>query len=92
MLNQKLVDYSNYSSIEKLLTEIDIALAKNAKIMYNNLIFALNYPCNKNEIIALLHYKRILTYKLYNENYTSFWPVNQIMNKVKLLTSSNNFR
>lgn len=73
------------STISVLLQDIDCKLTELAKILYNNTIFALNQPVQASVFTDLINYKRILTYRLCNDEYALPYTIEQIASKVKLL-------
>jgi hypothetical protein len=85
MISPRLTECKQCSEILPLLEEIDCAMFKMSKSMYNNMILMLGIPINHAAMLSLLHYKRILTYKYFNASYVSGYSVNQIASKVKLL-------
>lgn len=85
MLSPRLTNCIECSSITVLITDIDCKLTELAKNLYNNTIFALNKPVNGEAMLDLLNYKRILAYKLCNENYAKEYSVEMIASRVKLL-------
>jgi len=85
MLSPRLTDCVHCSSISALLSDIDCKLAELANNEYNNIVFTLNYPIQGIVINDLLNYKRILTYRLCNEDYASGYSLDRIASKVKLL-------
>ncbi len=86
MLTTKLTNCVECSTIPNLLSEIDCKLTELAKNSYSNIVFSLNLPIPETAILDLLHYKRILTYKFFNEDYTCNYTVKKIASKVKILT------
>ncbi len=85
MLNPRLNNCVDCTSIPSLLTDIDCKLTELAKNQYNNIVFILNHPIPGTVILDLLNYKRILTYKYCNSDYASCYSVQAIASKVKLL-------
>lgn len=85
MLLPKLTNCIECSSIPALLADIDCKLAILANSEYNNIVFILNRPIPDVVIGDLLNYKRILTYKYCNPDYTSYYSVKMIASRVKLL-------
>ena len=85
MLQPRLNNCVDCTTIPVLLSDIDCKLTELAKNEYNNIIFMLNFPVPGTVFFDLLNYKRILTYKLVNENYTCKYTVAKIASKVKLL-------
>jgi len=85
MLNPKLTNCVDCTTIPSLLLQIDCKLKELAQNLYNNIVFALNHKIPSTAIIDLLNYKRILTYKLCNPDYTSCYSVESIAGKVKIL-------
>jgi len=85
MLSPRLTNCLECSDIHSLLSDIDCKLFELAKDLYNNTVFDLNRKIPDNAILDLLNYKRILTFKLCNENYARRYTVNMIASRVKLL-------
>jgi hypothetical protein len=87
MLTQKLTNCKDCNNIEKVIKEIDCIISKYAMSMYNNIIYELNQENYSCSISDLLHYKRILTYKLYNNLYACNYSFIQIVGKVRKFTA-----
>jgi hypothetical protein len=85
MLSPRLTNCVECSSISTLLADIDCRLFELSKNLYNNVVFILNLPVPMTVMNDLLNYKRILTYKLCNEDYAKQYTVEMIASKVKLL-------
>lgn len=85
MLSPRLTNCIECSSISALLTDIDCKLFELSNNLYNNVVFILNRPIPGVAINDLLNYKRILTYKLCNEDYARAYTVEMIASRVKLL-------
>lgn len=85
MLQPRLTNCIECSSIPALLTDINAKLTELAKIEYNNIIFSMNYNLACSPIGDLLNYKRILGYKYCNEEYASCFTVEMIASRVKIL-------
>ncbi len=85
MLIPRLNNCVDCTTIPSLLGDIDCKLTQLAKSEYNNVVFILNHPINECVFNDLLNYKRILTYKLVNSDYTKCFTIKQIASKVKTL-------
>ena len=85
MLQPRLNNCVDCTTIPVLLGDIDCKLTELAKNEYNNIVFMLNFPTPGTVFYDLLNYKRILSYKLIDENYACRYTVAQIASKVKLL-------
>jgi len=85
MLSIRLTNCVECSSIPALLSDIDDKLYELSNNLYNNIAFALNKSINSVAINDLLNYKRILTYRLCNEEYLCSYSVEMIASRVKLL-------
>ena len=85
MLNPRLTNCVDCSTIAVLLSNIDYKLTELAKKQYNNIVFALGYVIPEDLMLDLLNYKRILTYKACNADYASCYSVEDIASKVKIL-------
>jgi hypothetical protein len=86
MLLPRLTNCPDCSDALSLINDIDCKLSETSNILYNNIVFMLGTPICKEDILDLLHYKRILTYKYCNYNYVSDFKIKQIASKIKLLT------
>jgi len=85
MLNPKLNNCVDCTTIPVLLKDIDCKLTQLAKTEYNNIVFILNLYLPGQVFFDLLNYKRILTYKLCNPDYACNVSIQKIASKVKLL-------
>lgn len=85
MIQPRLVACVECTTIPTLLGEIDCKIVEIAKKMYNNITLLLGHIINADVMIDLLNYKRILTYRYYNEDYAPDYTLEQIISKVKLL-------
>ena len=85
MLTPKLTNCVECTTIPNLLSEIDCKLTELAKNSYSNIVFSLNLPIPEVVILDLLNYKRILTYRLFNEDYGCY-TTEKIASKIKILT------
>ena len=86
MLTPRLTNCPDCVDIYNLLAQIDCVIYNTSNNLYNNLVFMLNKKINDASIIDLIHYKRILTYKLCNPDYAGEISANQIASKVLALT------
>ena len=85
MLQPRLTNCIECSTIPVLLADIDCRLTELASNLYNNLIYLLNQPVPGVVMLDLITYKRILTYKFCNPDYALPFTVEQIASRVKLL-------
>jgi hypothetical protein len=85
MLSPRLTNCTECANIPSLLEEIECKITELAKKLYNNTIFSLNKPISFTTMNDLLHYRRILIYKICNSDYAGDYTVNMIASKVKLL-------
>jgi hypothetical protein len=85
MLTPRLTNCTECADILSLLDDINCKIGKLAKIMYNNIMFAINKPISQTLMFDLLNYKRILTYKVCNPNYAGDYTVTMIASKIKIL-------
>jgi len=85
MLNPRLNNCVDCTTIPALLSDIECKITQLAKSEYNNTVFILGFPVNGNLFNDLLNYKRILTYKLCNPDYAKPYTVKMIASRVKLL-------
>lgn len=81
----RLTNCDECASIATLLEDIDCKFTELAKDLYNNTIFALNRSVKYDVFVDLINYKRILTYRLYNEDYALPYTNEMIASKIKLL-------
>lgn len=88
MIQPRNTSCTTCTSIPKLLDKIDCKIFETAKAYYNNITLMLNYPINQCLMLDLLNYKRILTYRMYNEEYASTFELDDIKSKVALLTKN----
>lgn len=86
MLNVKLTNCRECALIPNLLVSIDCQLAKMANSLYLNIAYMLDTPVQGTTMSTLLHYKRILTYKSVNIDWALDYTVEEIANKVNMLT------
>lgn len=85
MIVPRLINCSECASIETLINDINCKLTDMAKVYYNNIRLMLGGPTKDDVMWDLLHYKRILTYRMYNSNYASDYTLEKIASRVKLL-------
>ena len=85
MLNPRLTNCVDCTTIPVLLTDIDCKLTELAKNQYNNIVFVLNLPVPMTVMSDLLNYKRILTYKNINSGWACNYSVEKIASRVKIL-------
>jgi hypothetical protein len=85
MLATKQLNCESCMTYTSLIEDIDCKLTKLSKDLYNNVIFALNNPVNRELFIQLMTYRRILNYRIYNSDYASPFTDEQITSRVKLL-------
>ncbi len=85
MLNPKLTNCVDCATIPSLLSDIDCKIKELAIKQYNNIIYALGYTIPSEAFLDLLNYKRILQYKSCNADYASYYSVEEIAGRVKLL-------
>jgi hypothetical protein len=85
MLTPRLTNCTECADILSLLDDINCKIGKLAKIMYNNIMFAINKPISQTLMFDLLNYKRILTYKVCNPDYAGDYTVTMIASKIKIL-------
>lgn len=85
MLSPRLTNCVDCNQICNLIEDIDCKLAKLSSNLYNNVVFLLNLPVQGTLMNDLLNYKRILTYKLCNDEYACRYSVESIASRVKLL-------
>jgi hypothetical protein len=71
MLHSRLTNCSGATDISILLNDIDCKLVKLGNALYGNAVYMMNNDISAVDIIDLLTYKRILTFKQVNPNYAS---------------------
>ena len=86
MLSPRLNDCPECADIPSLLKKIDCKLAELGNNLYNNISYMLNKPVPAVEILQLIGYRRILTYKYCNPNYVHKYSVKMIASRVIRLT------
>lgn len=85
MLQPRLTNCIECTTIPVLLNDIECKIKELAGNLYNNTIYTLNLPVNGVVFLDLLNYKRILTYKFCNPDYALPFTVDMIASRVKLL-------
>ena len=85
MLSPRLTSCPECASIPALIADIDCKLNQLGNNLYNNVVFMLNQPVPGGVMLALINYRRILTYKYCNPDYAAPSTVNMIASRVKLL-------
>lgn len=86
MLTSKNTNCDACKDISLILDNIDCAIFDISKNLYNNIAYLLNKKIDAERFQNLLHYKRILTYKLYNPEYVCKFSFECILSEVKKLT------
>lgn len=86
MLNVKLTNCRECALVSKLIDSINCQLAKMANSLYHNIAFMLDKPVEASVMSTLLHYKRILTYKSCNADWSSDYSVDDIASRINFLT------
>lgn len=87
MLSPRLTDCPECANIPSLLKKIDCKLAELGNNLYNNISYMLNKPIPAGDILQLIAYRRILTYKYCNPNYVHRYSVQMIASRVIRLTA-----
>jgi len=85
MLQPRLTNCVDCTTIPVLLSEINCKIFSLAKNEYNNTVFDLNKCIDREVMWDLLLYKRILTFKLYNPDYACRFTVKKIASRIKIL-------
>ncbi len=85
MLNPRLTNCVECSTVSTLLADIDCKITELAKNQYYNIIYSLGLKVPEVAFLDLLNYKRILTYRYYNEQYACGYTTLKIASKVKIL-------
>lgn len=86
ILSPRLTKCKDCTTISFLLEKIDRKIFFYSKKMYNNITFMLDKYVDGQSLSDLLHYRRILTYRLHNENYVCNFCLNDILSRVNELT------
>lgn len=86
MLNIKVTNCRDCAQASKLIDSIDCQLAKMANNLYMNISYMLDKPVEACNMSALLHYKRILTFKSCNADWASDYSVDDIASRINFLT------
>ena len=86
MLSPRLTNCPECANIPDLLNKIDCKLAELGNSLYNNISYMLNKPIAAGDILQLIGYKRILTYKYVNPDYAQHYSIAMIASKVIRLT------
>ena len=87
MLSPRLNNCPECANIPSILKKIDCKLAELGNNLYNNISYMLNKPVPFNDMLQLIGYKRILTFKYYNPNYLANHSIKSITDKVIRITS-----
>ena len=87
MLSPRLTNCPECANIPDLLKKINCKLAELGNNLYNNVSYMLNKPVPADDILQLIGYKRILTYKYCNPNYVHQYSVKMIASRVIRLTA-----
>lgn len=82
MLNPKTTDCVECIKVENVLQKTDCKISELSNTLYNNITLMLNKSFPSEEMMDLLHYKRILTYKYNNAAYATDYSLEQIFNKI----------
>lgn len=85
MLNPRLTNCVDCTTIPELLSDIDCKITELAKNQYNNIVFILGKQIPFDAMSDLLNYKRILQYKYCNSEWADNYTVENIASKIKLL-------
>jgi hypothetical protein len=86
MLSPRLTNCPECANIPSLLKKIDCKLAELGNSLYNNVSYMLNQPIPAGDILQLIGYRRILTYKYCNPNYVHEYSVAMIASRVIRIT------
>ena len=84
MLKVNLTNCSTCISVNELLCEIDTHIKKYTDNKYKNITLLTSLPYDKEVLGSLLHYKRILTNRLFNPEYGQL-PLAVITSRIKIL-------
>lgn len=82
------------SNIESLIAEINCKIAQISDCLFNSIIFGFNSCCESGDLGDLLHYRRILTARMMNEQdvdddfvWACGFPLDYIISRVKLMST-----
>jgi hypothetical protein len=87
MLSPRLNNCPECQNIPELIKKIDCKLAELGNNLYNNVSYMLNQTVPAGDIIQLIGYRRILTYKFVNPDYCMKYSIQMISGKVIRLTA-----
>lgn len=90
MLSIKLTNCRECGLTSKLIDSIDCQLAKMANNLYLNISYMLDRPVEGCKMSALLHYKRILTYRSCNPDWAGDTQLKDIASRIRVLTAGCN--
>lgn len=85
MVSPRLTNCKSCPNIIELISEIDCKVSEIGQDLYNNIVFILNKKIDREALSTLLHYKRILMFRICNPDYAGHISTNTIASKVKLL-------
>lgn len=86
MLSIRVTNCRECALVSNLIDSIDCQLAKMANNLYLNIAYMLDKPVEGCKMSTLLHYKRILTFKSCNADWSSDYSVDDIASRVNALT------
>jgi uncharacterized protein (TIGR02145 family) len=86
MLSPRLTNCPECANIPSILKKIDCKLAELGNNLYNNISYMLNKPIPAGDILQLIAYRRILTYKYCNPDYVHEYSIAMIASRVIRLT------
>lgn len=84
MLNPHLTDCKSCEGIPQLIEDIDCKITEQSKNKIANIQLMTNFVYNKDKLIKLLNYKRILQNKYYTPGYGCM-SLDQIISRIKIL-------
>jgi hypothetical protein len=87
MLSPRLTNCPECSNIPDLLRKINCKLAELGNSLYNNVSYMLNQPIPAGDMLQLIAYRRILTYKYCNPDYVHEYSVAMIASRVIRITA-----
>lgn len=85
MLKANLNECVDCVNLLSLLCEIDEKLKYYAENELNNMTLMLNRSYDKYVMSDLLHYKQIVTHRLFNPHYASSFQFSSIISRIKIL-------
>lgn len=91
MFSPRVTNCSGCSEVPRLIEIIDCKIVLESKKLYENILYMLNSPIDRCLLSDLIHYKRILTYKMCStEDYAKKFTIERIANQIRSKTPECN--